>query len=76
MTLTYRGVAYQSSNLAVNTQKIKLTATYRGQSYQVSNPLKFISKQSHNLIYRGVKYNSSTNRNSTPITQDLQPAFN
>ena len=76
MNLTYRGVTYQTSNLTVNTQKTKLTATYRGQCYQVSKSLDFIPKPALNLIYRGVKYNNSTNSNSTPITQDLQPAFN
>jgi hypothetical protein len=76
MNLTYRGISYQTSNLTVNTQKTKVSATYRGQSYQVSNPFKFISKPVENLIYRGVKYHNSTNSNSTPIAQDLQPIFN
>ena len=51
MTLTYRGIPYQTSNLTVNTQKTKVTGIYRGQSYQLSGKLQVVSKPAPNLTY-------------------------
>lgn len=76
MKLTYRGIAYEVSNLTLNPQKTGLNVTYRGQSYQLSSPLNIISKPFPNLIYRGVQYPQSLLNNSTAITQNLQPVLN
>ena len=76
MTLTYRGICYQTSNLTVNTQKTQVTGIYRGQSYQLSGGLQVVSKPARNLTYRGVKYDNSTVNSSTSIPRDLQPVFN
>ena len=76
MTLTYRGIPYQTSNLTLKTQKTTVTGIYRGKPYQLSGGVQVVCEPAVNLTYRGVKYHNSTVNSSTSITQDLQPVFN
>lgn len=76
MTLTYRGIAYQTCNLTVINPKMPLNATYRGQSYRINSDFTVINKPLHDLVYRGVKYPNTVVNNSTCMTQDLKFFFN
>ena len=75
MTLTYRGISYQPSQLSVEAQGTeKAIAKYRGQSYQVSNLVAPIQPQNYSLVYRGIAYKS--NKNLSVTDENVQSVMN
>ena len=56
MTLTYRGISYQTSNLTVNTQTTKVTGIYRGQSYSSYNTQVDTVASQNTAQFLGQKY--------------------